>query len=206
MGKIIAAIPNICEGKDQGFIDGLTAKLQAVPGLVLLDVSMDKTRNRTVFAYTGSKNAVFDGGLIFYEEALKQIDMRRHQGEYPRIGAVDAFPFVPTKDAGIEEAVQWAEAFAQRVAETFQIPVYLYGEAARLPQRREIENIREGEYEGLEERLKDPRWKPDLGPEVFKPDFGAALIGARYPMVSFKVYLNTSNLEHTRTICRACFC
>ena len=203
MSKIISVIPNICEGKDQKFIDDLTLKLNNVAGLVLLDVSMDKSRNRTVFAFTGSREAIFSGGLVLYEESLKHIDMRHHQGEYPRIGAVDVFPFVPLKDVSIEESVALSIDFARQVAETFRLPVYLFSESAQFPLRKDIENIRQGEYEGLEEKLKDPRWKPDFGPEIFKPDTGATIIGARHPMVSFKLFLSTADIELTKAVSRS---
>ena len=191
MSKIISCVPNICEGKDQAFIDALVEKLKTVRGLTVLDVSRDSVRNRTVFSFTGSQQALFDGGRLLYRETLAHVDMRRHRGEYPRLGAVDVFPFVPLKDATLEETVAMSTAFAQQVAEEFAIPVYLYGEAARFPMRRYIENIREGEYEGLEQKLQDPRWKPDFGPASFLPAAGATIIGARYPMISFKAILDT---------------
>ncbi|MBN2400688.1 MAG: glutamate formimidoyltransferase [Candidatus Aminicenantes bacterium] len=191
MNKIISCVPNICEGKDQKFIDALVEKLKAVSGLVMLDVSRDSVRNRTVISFTGPQDALFEAGMLLFRETLAHVDMREHQGEYPRLGAVDVFPFVPLKDATLEETVAMSTAFAQKVAEEFKIPVYLYGESARFPMRRYIENIREGEYEGLENKLKDPRWKPDFGPVVFNPVSGATVIGARYPMISFKAILDT---------------
>lgn len=203
MSKIISVIPNICEGRDERFINALTERLKDIDNLAILDVSMDKTRNRTVFAFTGTKEAIFEGGLLLYDEAVKHIDMRKHKGEYPRVGAVDVFPFVPLKDVTIEEAIEMAEEFAQLVVDRYKVPVYLYGECARLPLRKSVENIRASQYEGLEEQLKDPRWKPDMGPEEFKPDFGATIIGARYPIVAFKLYLNTTDIEITRQICNA---
>jgi len=191
MSKIISVVPNISEGNDQSFISGLVAKLQAVKNVVVLDTSRDSVRNRTVFSFTGTPEALFAGGLLLYRETLAHVDMRKHRGEYPRLGAVDVFPFVPLKDATIEETVAMSTAFAQMVAEEFKIPVYLYGESARFPMRRYVENIREGEYEGLENKLKDPRWKPDFGPSTFNPAAGATIIGARYPMISFKAVLDT---------------
>ena len=191
MNKIISCVPNICEGKDQKFIDGLVEKLNVVNGLIVLDVSRDSVRNRTVFSFTGSQEALFEAGLMLYRQTLPHIDMREHQGEYPRIGAVDVFPFVPLKDASLEETVAMSTAFAQKVAEEFNIPVFLYGESAHFPMRRYVENIREGEYEGLANKLKDPRWKPDFGPALFNPASGATIIGARYPMISFKAILDT---------------
>jgi glutamate formiminotransferase / 5-formyltetrahydrofolate cyclo-ligase len=203
MSKILSVIPNVCEGQDKAFIDQLTQKLKSIPEVVVLDVSMDATRNRTVFALTGTREGIFDGGMVLYEEALKHIDMRRHKGEYPRIGAVDVFPFVPLRDFTIEEAVDTANEFARQVAEKFNLPVYLYGECARYPLRKDVERIRDVQYEGLADRLKDPRWKPDFGPDEFKPDSGATIIGARYPMVSFKIYLDTKDIEVTRKICQS---
>ncbi|MDP2875405.1 MAG: glutamate formimidoyltransferase [Holophaga sp.] len=195
MTKIISVVPNISEGRDTAFIEDLQRKLQAVPGLVLLDVAMDQARNRTVLSFTGSKDAIFQGGFVLYEETLKRVDMREHQGEYPRIGAVDAFPFVVVKDATIEEAVVWSTEFAEEVARRFELPTYLAYESARHAQRRDIENIRDGEYEGFAAKMSDPAWKPDFGPETFPIDKGATIIGARFPLVNFKVYLNTANEE-----------
>lgn len=195
MTKIISVVPNISEGRDTAFIEDLQRKLQAVPGLVVLDVAMDQARNRTVMSFTGSKDAIFQGGFVLYEESLKRVDMREHQGEYPRIGAVDAFPFVVVKDATIDEAVAWSTEFAEEVARRFEIPTYLAYESARHTQRRDIENIREGEYEGFAAKMADPAWKPDFGPETFPVDKGATIIGARFPLVNFKVYLNTANEE-----------
>lgn len=193
MSKIISVVPNISEGNDQAFLTSLVEKLQAVKNLVVLDTSRDSVRNRTVFSFTGPREAIFAGGLTLYRETLAHVDMRKHRGEYPRLGAVDVFPFVPLKDATIEETVAMSVDFARKVAEEFNIPVYLYGESARFPMRRYVENIREGEYEGLENKLKDPRWKPDFGPTVFNPAAGATIIGARYPMISFKAILDTAD-------------
>ncbi len=191
MSKILLAVPNVCEGRDQGFIDRLTEKLRAVPGVTVLDVSRDSVRNRTVLAYTGAPEALIRGGFVVYEESLSHIDMSRHQGEYPRLGAVDVFPFVPLADSTMEEAVSLAGEFATQISEKYQLPVFLFGEAAKYPARRDLENIRKGEMEGLAEKLKDPRWQPDFGPSVVDPKKGATIIGARHPLISFKVLLNT---------------
>lgn len=200
MSKIISVVPNISEGNDQKFISSLVEKLRVIKDLVVLDTSRDSVRNRTVFSFTGPKEAVFAGGLTLYRETLAHVDMRRHRGEYPRLGAVDVFPFVPLKDASIEETVAMSEAFAQKVAEEFNIPVYLYCESARFPMRRYVENIREGEYEGLEQKLKDPRWKPDFGPTVFNPVSGATIIGARHPLLTFTAFLNTGDIAVAREL------
>jgi glutamate formiminotransferase len=190
MSKIIAVVPNICEGSDQAFIDDLGQRLAQVPDLMMLDVAVDHVRNRTVLSFTGTKEAIFAGGMLLYERALGHIDMRRHHGEHPRVGAVDVFPFVPLKDATIEEAVAWSIEFAEVVAERFKLPVYLFAESARYRYRRDIENIRQGEYEGFKQKMSDLRWKPDLGPDRFPEDAGVTIIGARYPLISFKVFLS----------------
>ena len=134
MSKIISVVPNISEGNDQQFISSLVEKLQAVKNLVVLDTSRDSVRNRTVFSFTGPREAIFAGGLILYRETLAHVDMRRHRGEYPRLGAVDVFPFVPLKEATLEETVAMSVDFAEKVAQEFNIPVYLYGESARTTQ------------------------------------------------------------------------
>jgi len=200
MNKIITVVPNICEGKDKDFISKIEEKLKNVENLVVLNISMDNIRNRTVFSFTGSDKAIISGGMILYEESLKYIDMREHKGEYPRIGAVDVFPFVPIEGATIEEAIALSNKFAQKVAKEFEIPVYLYGESAKKSMRKELENIREREYEGLKEKLKDPVWYPDYGPAEFKPDFGATAIGARFPLLSFKIFLDIIDISILKKI------
>ncbi len=203
MSKIIAAVPNICEGRDQRFIDDLALKLQGIPDLMMLDVSVDHVRNRTVFSFTGTKEAIFAGGMLLYTEALQHIDMRTHQGEHPRVGAVDVFPFVPLKDAGIQEAKAWAAEFAEQVVARFNLPVYLFAESARYRYRRDIDNIRAGQYEGFADKMKDLRWKPDLGPDSFPPDSGVTIIGARHPLISFKAYLSCGEEEVAASVGRA---
>jgi glutamate formiminotransferase len=128
--------------------------------------------------------------------------MREHQGEYPRIGAVDVMPFVALRDAPIPLAVEWSVQFAEEVARRFEVPVYLFAESARTKLRRDIENIREGEYEGFAAKMTDPAWKPDFGPDKFPPDKGATIIGARLPLVNFKVYLTTASEEAAEWVAR----
>lgn len=200
MSRIIAAVPNVCEGRDQGWVDALAAQLEAVPELMMLDVAVDRARNRTVLCFTGGKEALFAGGFVLYEETLRHVDMRRHEGAYPRIGAVDVFPFVPLKDATIEEAVAMSVEFGERVAERFRLPVYLFSESARYQARRDIDNIREGEYEGFAEKMRHPRWKPDFGPDELPPDSGATIIGARHPLISFRALLSIGDLAAAEAI------
>ncbi|MCM2257867.1 MAG: glutamate formimidoyltransferase [Vicinamibacteria bacterium] len=195
MSQTISVVPNVSEGRDEAFVQSLTERLEAVPGLVVLDVSMDQLRNRTIFSFTGAREAVFEGGYLVYEAALGAIDMRQHQGEYPRIGAVDVFPFVALRDTPMATAVDWSVAFAEEVARRFELPVYLFAESARTRLRRDVETIREGEYEGFAAKMVDPTWKPDFGPDRFPPDKGATIVGARLPLVNFKAYLTTPQEE-----------
>lgn len=200
MSRILAVVPNISEGRDDRFIGELTRRLGEIPGLIMLDVSVDRGRNRTVFSFTGSKDAIFAGGLLLYELTLEHVDMRRHEGDYPRVGAVDVFPFVPLKDAAIEEAKAWADEFAAKVAERFDLPVYLFAESARYRYRRDIDNIRAGEYENFAARMRDVRWKPDLGPDEFPVESGVTIIGARYPLISFKVLFDCAEEQTAAAI------
>ncbi len=195
MQHTISVVPNVCEGRDEKFVHAVQEKLEAVPSLVLLDVSMDQVRNRTIFSFMGGKEAIFEGGFLIYQEALDRVDMRQHHGEYPRIGAVDVFPFVALRDTALATAVAWSAEFAEQVARRFGVPVYLFAEAARHPMRRDIEMIREGEYEGFADKMADPSWKPDFGPDTFPPDKGATIIGARLPIVNLKAYLTSADEE-----------
>lgn len=200
MTPIITVVPNISEGRDPAFLERLQTRLEAVPGLRLMDVSMDQVRNRTIISFTGPQEALFEGGFALYEETLQHVDMRTHEGEYPRIGAVDVFPFVATKDASLEDVVALSRTFAEEVARRFDLPTYLVYESARLPQRRDIEHVREGEYEGFAQKLTDPSWQPDFGPSTFPADKGATMVGARLPQVNLKVYLDTPREEAARWI------
>jgi len=195
MQHTISVVPNVCEGRNEKLIQRLQEKLEAVPSLVLLDVSMDQVRNRTIFSFMGDKEAIFEGGFLIYQEALEWVDMRQHQGEYPRIGAVDVLPFVALRDTALPTAIAWSTEFAEQVARRFAVPVYLFAEAARHTMRRDIEMIRAGEYEGFADKMTDPSWKPDFGPDIFPPDKGATIIGALLPMVNLKAYLTSADEE-----------
>ena len=195
MTKYISAVPNISEGQDVAFIEGIRNQLEEVSGLVVMDVAIDQDRNRTIFSFMGEKGPVFHGGHIIYENAIGQIDMRQHEGAYPRIGAVDIFPFVALKQSTLEEAIKWANEFGNEVGKRYSLPVYLAGDAARYPMRRELESIRDGEYEGFAAKMQDPAWKPDFGPDSFPADRGATMISARLPLVNLKMYLTTDDEE-----------
>jgi glutamate formiminotransferase len=195
MTELISAVPNISEGRDAAFIEGLRGQLEKVPGLLLLDVAMDQARNRTLFSLMGERDAIFKGGFIIYEAAIKKIDMRQHEGAFPRIGAIDIFPFVAIKQSSLENAIKWANEFGREIGNRYSLPVYLAGEAAKNPMRRELESIRDGEYEGFATKMQNPAWKPDFGPDEFPVDRGATMVSARLPLVNLELYLNTNDQE-----------
>jgi len=200
MTRAISAVPNISEGRDADFIQNLRDKLEKIQGLLVMDVAMDHARNRTIFSFIGDKKAIFEGGHIIYEEAIKKIDMRNHEGAYPRIGAVDIFPFVAIRPTSLAEAIKWAKEFGKDVGEKYSLPVYLAGDAATTPLRRELESIREGEYEGFAEKMQDHAWKPDFGLHEFPVDRGATMVSARLPLVNLKLCLTTNNEEAAKWV------
>jgi len=200
MTELITAVPNISEGRDVAFIEGLRSQLEKVPGLLLLDLAMDQARNRTLFCFMGAKDAIFQGCFAIYEAAIKKIDMRQHEGAFPRIGAVDIVPFVAIKHSSLESAIKWANEFAREVGTRYRLPVYLSGAAATSPLRRELESIREGEYEGFAAKMQDPAWKPDFGPNEFPVDRGATMVSARLPLVNLEMYLNTNDEEAAKYV------
>ena len=200
MTKAISAVPNISEGRDADFIQSIRGKLEKVQGLLIMDVAMDQARNRTIFSFMGEKKAIFEGGYIIYENAIKKIDMRNHEGAYPRIGAVDVFPFVAIKPTSLAEAIQWAKEFGKEIGEKYSLPVYLAGDAATTPLRRELESIREGEYEGFAEKMQDPAWRPDFGLNEFPVDRGATMVSARLPLVNLKLCLTTNNEDAAKWV------
>jgi len=203
MPNYISVVPNISEGRDEKFIQSVRKQLEEVPGLLVMDVAMDQARNRTIFSFMGNKEAIFTGGFIIYETAIKKIDMRKHEGAYPRIGAVDVFPFVSIRQSSLNIAIQWANEFGNEVGTRYSLPVYLAGDAAKNPMRKELESVREGEYEGFANKMTDPAWKPDYGLEEFPLDRGATMVTARLPLVNLKLYLTTNNEEAAKWVAGA---
>jgi len=200
--KIVECIPNFSEGRDQKVIDALLDSIRTVKGVRVLDQHADSDHNRTVITYLGNPPAVEEAAFRAIKTAAALIDMDRHQGEHPRIGATDVVPFVPIQDMTVEECVQMAERLADRVANELEIPVYLYEDAARKPDRTNLENIRKGQYEGLKDAIKDdPERTPDFGPSELGRA-GATVIGARAPLIAFNVYLNCDDVSIARKIAR----
>ena len=197
MRKLVECVPNFSEGRDRVVIDAIGAAIQATPGCALLDVDPGVSTNRTVYTFVGEPEAVVAGALAAARVARERIDMRRHSGEHPRIGALDVCPFVPVSLVSMEDCIVCAESFGERMASELDLPVFLYAHAARADHRRTLQQIRAGEYEGLAARVGVPDWKPDYGPSGFVPGWGATAAGARGFLVAYNVnVLGTKEQAH----------
>lgn len=195
--RLLECVPNISEGRDQDKIALMLEGLKKHRGVKLLDFSSDKDHHRSVFTFIGEPEAIKDAAFSLAMEAIDLIDMREHQGGHPRLGAVDIVPFVPIQGVEMEEAVDIAHAFGKALGKR-GIPIFFYEEASTQPERKDLPSIRKGEYEGLEEKLKDPKWMPDEGPHHFNPKSGATVVGARFPLVAYNVNLKTKDI----TLCK----
>jgi len=199
--RLLECVPNISEGRDRDKIASIAEEVKKHRGVRLLDYSSDRDHHRSVFTFIGEPEAIQEAAFAFPLKALDLIDMREHKGGHPRLGAVDVVPFVPIQEVKMEEAVQIAHEFGKSLGKR-GVPVFFYEEAATRPERRDLPLIREGEYEGLTEKLKDPRWKPDEGPDHFDPKSGATVVGARFPLVAYNVNLKTRDLALAKEIAR----
>ena len=202
MAKVLMCKANISEGRRKEVLEGVAEAVRAVAGVTLADWSGDPDHNRAVYTLLGSPEAVLEGAKALTESALENIDMSTHQGEHPRMGAVDVVPFIPLREMEADEAVQVARNYGAWLGSR-GVPVYYYEYAATRPERESLPKIRKGQYEALPEKLKDPEWAPDEGPAEFNPRSGATVTGARFPLVAFNVNLKTDDLEIAQTIARA---
>jgi glutamate formiminotransferase / 5-formyltetrahydrofolate cyclo-ligase len=200
---IIECIPNVSEGRRREVVDAMAAALRAVAGVRLLDYSLDASHNRSVFTLVGDADPLTQAILALYERAVADIDLRRHQGEHPRVGAVDVVPFVPIQDATMDDCVRLARQVGSEVARRFHVPIYLYEDASANPLRKNLEDIRRGEFEGLAAKMSDPGWVPDFGPAAPHPSAGASVIGARMPLVAYNINLNTDRVDVAKKIAAA---
>jgi len=199
---VIECIPNVSEGRRLDVIDACTAAIVAT-GAHLLDVKPDATHNRTVFTFAGAPAAVEAGAIALFDTALAHIDLRHHHGEHPRLGAVDVTPFVPIEGATMADCVAIARRVGETVAARHQLPVYLYEEAATSPARRNLEDIRRGEFEGLAAKMQKPEWAPDFGPAAPHASAGASVVGARMPLIAYNINLATNRLDVAKKIATA---
>jgi glutamate formiminotransferase len=201
---MIEAVPNVSEGRDTTLIEGMARAIRSVPGAHLLNVSSDSDHNRSVFTYVSdSDGAIEKATLALFEIAVGSIDLTRHRGAHPRVGAVDVCPFVPLRSSTMAQCVDLARRVGQAVSERFSIPVYLYEAAAAEEWRSELPLIRSGGFERFPEKMADPRWKPDFGPGQVHPTAGVSIIGARNPLVAFNIQLGTDRLEVAERIARS---
>ena len=197
---IIECIPNVSEGQRLDVVAGIADALRATAGVRLLNHSADPSHNRSVFTFVGDAAAVEAAALVLFERAVAAIDLRGHRGVHPRVGAVDVVPFVPIAGVTMDDCVALARRVGATVGERFRIPVYLYEAAASEPARRDLENIRRGQFEGLAARMATSGWEPDYGPPAPHPTAGASVIGARMPLIAYNINLNSDRLDIAKAI------
>jgi glutamate formiminotransferase len=203
MRTIIECVPNISEGRDSGRVGEIADAVRAVPGVRLLDVSSDTSHNRSVLTLVGDAAALRSGVVALFEAAVPRIDLRTHRGEHPRMGAVDVVPFIPIRGASVEECVALSREVGAEVAGRFGIPVYLYEDSATAENRRNLADIRKGQFEGFAAKMQDAAWKPDFGPAQPHPSAGAVAVGARAFLIAYNINLGTSDLAIADRIARA---
>lgn len=201
--RIVECVPNFSEGRRPEVVAEIVAAIASVEGVKLLDYSSDASHNRSVVTFVGTPEAVEEAAFAGIARACDLIDMEQHHGEHPRLGATDVVPFVPIAGVTMSECVQIARWLGKRVGEELQIPVYMYEEAATRPERRNLADVRRGEYEGLKKAIAMPERIPDYGPAAVHPTAGATVIGARMPLIAFNVNLGTADVEIAKKIARA---
>jgi len=200
---LIECIPNVSEGRRSEIVTAMADAIRAVPGVHLLDFSSDPSHNRSVFTLVGDAAGVEAAVLALFDRAIAAIDLRTHKGEHPRLGAVDVVPFVPIDAATMADCVALAKRVAATVADRWHLPVFLYEEASTNPARKNLEDIRRGEFEGLAVKMQAPEWAPDFGPATPHPSAGAAVIGARMPLIAYNINLATNRLDVAKKIAAA---
>ena len=198
--KLMECVPNFSEGRDMAVLDAIAAAIKGVKNVVLLDVDPGADTNRTVFTIAGEPEAVVEAAFQGIKKASELIDMSRHHGAHPRMGATDVCPFIPISDMTMDECVEYARVLGKRVGEELKIPVYLYEHAASKPEWKNLANVRSGEYEALADKAKDPAWKPDFGPHAFNAKSGATAISAREFLIAYNINLNTRDKKKAHDI------
>ena len=202
MAKIIECVPNFSEGKNEEVINGLVSVAKSVGGVTLLDHSSDKSHNRSVFTLVGDEDGIQEVAFQLVKYASENIDMTKHTGEHPRMGATDVVPFIPIKDVTLEECIDISKKVAKRINDELDIPIFLYEESASAPTRKNLAKVLKGQFEGMPEKLKEEEWAPDFGERVIHPTAGITAVGARMPLVAFNVNLDTDNIDIANKIAR----
>ena len=200
MNPIVECVPNISEGRNPTIIKEVTDAIEAVDGVRLLDVDPGEKTNRTVITFVGAPEPVMEAAFQTVKKAAKLIDMAKHKGEHPRMGAADVVPFVPVAGATMDDCTEMARKVGRRIGEELGIPVYLYEHAASRHERRNLSRVRAGEYEGLQEKLQDPEWAPDFGPVAFNARSGATAVGAREFLIAYNINLNSTDRRYANEI------
>lgn len=201
--RLVECVPNFSEGRDRGRVDAIVAAIRTAPGVAVLDVELDADHNRSVVTFTAPPETVVDAALAGVARAVELIDLNRHQGVHPRIGACDVLPFVPLEGVTLEDCVKLAEKAAGEIWKKLKVPVYLYEAAARRPERTNLENIRRGQFEGLREEVKsDPQRAPDVGDAALHATAGATVVGARKFLIAYNINLGTADLEIAKRIAK----
>lgn len=198
--QLIECVPNFSEGKEMSIIKQITDVIESVDGVKLLDVDPGKATNRTVVTFVGEPDAVIDAAYLAIKKASEVIDMSKHKGEHPRMGATDVCPLVPISGISMEETVKYAHKLAERAGRELNIPLYMYESAATTADRKNLATVRAGEYEALPEKLSNPKWRPDYGPAEFNERAGATAIGARDFLIAYNVNLNTTSVRRANSV------
>lgn len=202
MARIVECVPNFSEGRRAAVIEAIAAAVRASEGVRLLDIQADPSHNRCVLSFVGELEAVTAAALAAAGRAVELIDMNAHEGEHPRLGAVDVIPLVPVAGLSMDECVAASRDLGRHIWEQLRVPVFFYAEAASRPERRRLPDIRKGEYEGLAAKLADPAWAPDAGDPVAHPTAGATVVGARRPLIAYNINLTTLDVEVAKQIAR----
>ncbi len=201
--RLVECVPNVSEGRRQEVIDELAGAVREVQGVVLLDVDSDEAHHRSVFTMVGSPGGIEGAVEALFAVAMSRVDLRGHEGEHPRMGAVDVVPMVPVRGVTMADCVDLSRRVGQAIWEKFQVPVYLYEEAAVDPARRNLAHIRRGQFEGFAEKIKQEEWEPDFGERRVHPSAGVCAVGAREFLIAYNVNLGTSDLQTAQEIARA---
>ena len=200
--QLIQCVPNFSEGRNLEKIETIVNSFRGKQGVKLLDYQNDSDHNRTVVTVVGEPDPLKTALMEAVGSAIEVIDMRTHKGQHPRMGAVDVIPFIPVKKLSLRQAVDISRKFAKEVSEKYRLPVFLYEESAGRPERRNLSNIRKGQFEGMADKMKQPEWTPDFGPSKIHPTAGVTAVGARMPLVAFNVNLHTDRLEIAKDIAK----
>ena len=195
-------IPNISEGRRLDLVEEFADIVRAVPGVTLIDYSSDASHNRSVFTFLGDPDQVMEAAFRFAQHAVEKIDLRVHEGEHPRMGAVDVIPFVPIRDMDMAECVELSKKLGERLANELDLPVFLYEESASAPHRKNLAAIRKGQFEGMAAKVLEDQWHPDFGGNRIHPSAGVVAVGARQPLIAFNINLDTSDVSIAKKIAK----